>query len=173
MANIVSHKENSDRDNVSQRFFLEVGETTRLLGEVVAAAGLSADAGGYLEPYFFGRIGGSLTCLSLADVGSWLCVHRVSSPKRGDYLSGAIKLFRAGGDDPIRYVFLPQTSHEFIEARVASVSHDYNLQRRGKVEVQRGQSKPKSRWIPAHLIGHEPEYGRSAATIVIICGERR
>ena len=34
------------------------------------------------------------------------------------------------------------------------------------------QGKSKRRWMPAHLIGREPEHGRSAATTLIICDER-
>ena len=94
------------------------------LREVVAPTRLSADASGYLPPYFLVRISRSLTCLRLTDVSGWLSVHGVSSPEEWDYIGGAITLFPASRDDPIGYIVLPETSREFLETRIAVVSLD-------------------------------------------------
>ena len=88
-------------------------------------------------PHFHRRMGGSEACLGLADKGGRLCVQSIPSLQKRDYLCGSIKLFRAGGNNSIGYVVLPKTLRQFFEARVALVSHDYNLERRREVEVQR------------------------------------
>ena len=80
---------------------------------------------------------GSEACLGLADKGGRLCLQSIPSLEEWDYLGGAIKLFRASGHNSIGYVVQPKTLRHLFEARVAPASHDYNLQRRRKVEVQR------------------------------------
>ena len=90
---------------------------------------LTADAGRYLVSHILRRISGSLTSLGLANICGGLCAQRISPPEEWNQLRGSIKLFRAHGGDPVRYVVLPETSGQSFKARVIVLSNDHNLQR--------------------------------------------